>query len=238
MRKVQLIVFCVSVLFCGCLKVSDKPGSSALNIVNAITYCNPIVTNFTQTNGKGQFISALQSYSTANQIPFTGYWESGSYTGSTQISISQITDTSQTIWSGRLTLPVGRIQSLYFCGDTTQVDTLLTIDQIPSYLPADSLAGLRIVNLLHGSLPLTINVSGNSPTQAEFSNLAYKGFTNFKAYVANSNVPGFYSFEVRDQATDSLLGTFTWSYAMQKSNTVVLCGSQSTGLITFQMNNF
>lgn len=230
--------FSASLISGGCVKTNSPQGSAALNIVNAINYSDPIVTNFTQINSKSPEGPALQYFATANQIGYCSSWESGSYVGPTFLSISQISDTLAYLWSGELNLNPGGIYSLFFCGDTTSVDTLLTSDKVPYYSISDSSAGIRFVNLVKGSLPMSVNMQGNLPSQFEFSSLGYKEMSNFKPYNANSSGPGSYAFEIRDQNSDSLLAVYYWSYILQRNNTVFIAGSRDLGINAYQLNNF
>jgi hypothetical protein len=241
-RIITCFALASSILAMGCIKTNSAQGSAALNIVNAVNSSTPIVTNFTPLNAKGQFTSTLQYYLTANQISSGSSYESGSYVGATWLSVSQISDTAVTLWSGELILPQGSIHSLFFCGDTTAIDTLLTTDLIPYYPNSDSVSGVRFVNLVKGSGPMSVDIQGNPPMQYEFSGLGYKQMSTFKAYNVSSGGPGSYTFEIRDQDTDSLLTTFAWRYTLEKSNTIVIEGSENPNTTTlveaFQTNNF
>src|SRR6202035_4283604 len=179
---------------------------------------------------QGLTTTPLQFYASANQIPYSGFWESGSHVGSVSLSLSQISDTMTALWSGKLNLQLESIHTLFLFGDTTAVDTVLTTDVIPYYSGLDSVAGVRFINLYSGSLPMSINIQGNPGTQTEFNNLGYKQITAFKSYNANSSVPGNYTFEIRDQTSDSVLTTYVWNYNFQKNNTIVISGPVSGGL--------
>jgi hypothetical protein len=225
----------------GCIKTNGPSGSASINIVNAVNLSNPLVTNFTPLNSKGGAESLLQYYASANQIGFASSYESGSYTGTVDLSISQIDDTAINLWEGQLNISIGSIHTLFLAGDTLSIDTLLTTDIIPYYPGSDSVAGLRFVNLVQNGLPISVNIQGNPPTQTEFSNLGYKQISVFKQYSANSSIPGYYTFEIRYQLSDSLLSVFTWDYAIFKNQTVVIAGSQSnvnSPITPFSMNNY
>jgi hypothetical protein len=237
-REYLYFLFGMLIADYGCRKTSSPENSAALNIVNAINNSNPIVTNFTEFNAKGILETSLQFYSTANQIPFASSWESGSYVGKTGLSIAQISDTTTTIWNGHFNLSVGSIQSLFLFGDTSSVDTLFSVDAIPFYPFSDSVAGVRFVNLVRNSQPMSINIQENPPSQTEFTDLDYKRLSSFKAYSANSAVPGYYNFEIRDQATDSLLQSFQWAFVLEKCNTIVIAGSSANGIVVFETNNY
>lgn len=241
-----LIYYFIAYIFlvtCGACKktTAHYTAGSSLNIINAINGSNPIVTDFQPLGPKG-VQNSLEYYATANSISYASSWESGSYTGNTYLSLSQMPDTMTTLWAGSLNLKPENIYSFFLCGDTTAVDTLFTTDVLPNYIGADSLAGVRFVNLTESSQPMSVNIQGNSPTQTEFSGLAYKQISAFKSYSANSSVPGFYNFEIRDLNTDSLLQTFTWAYTLSRNQTIVICGQEGVTsnypITIFSVNNY
>ena len=241
--KIYSVLFILMAGSLACRKtVGLLTGTSSLTIVNAVNGSNPLVTDFAALNGKGVIEATLQYFSTANEIPYMSFWQSGSYIGPTSLSLCQISDTLAFLWSGTLTLPVGSLHTLYLCGDTSHIDTAFEIDMIPYYPNSDSVAGVRFINLTSGSQPMSVNIQGNPPTQTEFSNLSYKQPANFKTYIANSNAPGFYNFEIRDIATDSLLTTYTWNYTLFENQTIVIAGSENSNsnypIIAFTVNNY
>jgi hypothetical protein len=220
-----------------CIKTNGATGTSAFNIVNAINNSNPIVTNFTPLNGKELPMEPLQFYSSANSISW-GSSSEASYIGNTYLSVSQISDTTTALWTGEFELVNGSIHTLFFYGDTTSVDTLYTTDVVPYYTPLDSVAGIRFVNLVLNSQPMSVNLQGNRPSQFEFNNLSFKSVSAFKAYSANSNAPNVYTFEIRNQANDSLLTTYYWGWTFERNNTIYISGSNVIGISAFQMNNY
>lgn len=243
MRRILLITFIISVhlISFSCHKSSGGNVSPAsVNIINAMATSQPIIPVFGTTG-------AIQYFSNAQTVSYTSSVLYSPLSGSNSLYIVQqtgtdtlLTDTKRMMFNGSLNLTAGGIYSFFLAGDTTKPDTLFVQDNIPYY--SDSSAGVRIVNLSPGSQPISVNIQGNLPSQMEFSGLTYKGISSFKKYPANSSIPGNYSFELRDQASGSLLATFTWNYALFKNNTVVIAGSEalgsSTPLQAFQINNF
>jgi hypothetical protein len=227
----------------GCAKFNPS-GSAALTIVNAIDSNSYIITNFEPIGPKGT-LNSLQYFATANQISYGNSWESGNYVDSVSLSIFQNTDTVSALWSGSFNIRTGSIHTLFLSGDTLAIDTLFTTDIIPYYPFTDSLAGVRIINLSKGSLPMSVDIQGNPPTQYEFSNLGYQQSSTFKQYPASSNsnlAQNGITFEIRDQASGTLLTTIAWSYTIFKNNTIVIAGSENpnsnTPIQAFQVNNF
>jgi len=225
-RSISVILL-LSLFHTNCTKsISGSTGTASLTIVNAINNNSAIITDFEPIGPKGIPNSLPNYFANAGQIWYGSYLESGSYVDQTHLTIFQNNDTAASLWTGDFKFMAGSIQTLYLGGSITKVDTLLTIDQIPYYPPGDSVAGVRFVNLILGAQPIAINIAGNPPDQTEFNNIDYRQTTSFRQYPANRAVPGSYTFEIRNQSTDSLLATFNWPYTVFRNNTLVLIGSQ------------
>jgi len=234
MKKNIIYIALAGVLFDApaCIKTNGVTGSSSLNIVNAINNSNPIVTNFTPLNAKDVPEEALRYYGSANSISWGNSYESGSYIGNTYLSISQNSDTTSTLWTGEFDLANGSIHTLFFCGDTSSVDTLFTTDIIPSYPLSDSVMGIRFVNLSAGSNPISINLEGN-PNGSEVTALAYRAITGFKQYPNNSMTID-YLFVIRDAATGDSLTQFDFLNAGSSNNGNGLTDPNNGNLLTFK----
>jgi hypothetical protein len=207
--QVIIILIIISLVFVSCNKTSDTlTASASLNIINAINLSNPIVTDFTPLAPKGGTESPLLYYYLANQIGYASYYELGYYVGETALTISQIDDTAKLIWQGMFNLPLGSIHSIFFAGDTTRVDTLFTTDNIPYYLPGDSVSGVRFVNLAENAQPVLVTIQTDTTHTPIAKNIAYKSLTEFQQIPANANALNTgYTFEFRDAASDSILTT-------------------------------
>jgi hypothetical protein len=216
----------------GCTKTKSMSGSASLTIVNAVPNSNPVITNFDPVSAKGNAEGSLHYFATATQISYAGSWESGSYTGLTSLSLSQISDTMVSIWSGTLTLPVGSVHTLFLAGDTSAVDTLFTTDVIPYYPATDSVTGIRFVNLSTGSSPISINLEGN-PNGSEVASLNYKGITTFKPYLNNSTTQD-YLFVIRDAVTGDSLTQFDFAQVGSYNNGNGLTDPNNGNLLTFK----
>lgn len=196
-------IFCFSL---GCKKTpyANLAGGSSLTVVNAVIGSQNLVTNFTGSDG-GKTLSPF-IYKNAPSIPYENFSEFGSYSGTTTLSISPVTDTLLTLWSGTFDLSHNQIHSLFLTGtDTLHIDSLFTLDNPPVH--ADSSAGIRFVNLSPGSNPVSIDIQGQS-NGSETTSLGYKGITAFKNYAATAAISS-YVFEFRDAATGNLLASYT-----------------------------
>jgi Domain of unknown function (DUF4397) len=241
MKNIKLLGLLFTILLIGmaCHKSSGGISSPAsLNIINAIANSQPIIPVL-GTSGAIQYFNSAQTVSYGNAQLYSPL------SGPNSLYIVQNTDTLQInskveLFSGTLNLTEGGIYSFFLTGDTTAVDTFFVQDQIPAY--SDSTSGVRFVNLSPGSGPMSINLQGNPASQTEFSNLGYKQISSFKAYPANSSIPGNYTFVVHDQVSgDSVV--YTWTYSLYKNNTIVIAGSENPSSVNypinaFQVNNF
>ncbi|TDX01827.1 DUF4397 domain-containing protein [Dinghuibacter silviterrae] len=240
--KCLVIYFILIIVIWGCKKGTNGGGSSApvsINVFNAIPGSAPIIPVF------GTF-EPLKWFSSATRVYYGNVYLFSPVGGSNDLYIVQNTDTILSnskgpLFSGSLNLQGGSIYSFFLSGDTVNTDTVLVQDKIPIY--SDSSVGVRFINLVSGSLPMSVNIHGNVPADTEFYGLAYKSVSMFKKYSASSLVPGgYYKFEIRDEQSGTLLTTFSWSFTRFKCNTLVISGSElpgfSTPLQVYQMNNY
>jgi hypothetical protein len=243
----------MTVVFAGCYKnnYTSLSGGSAITIVNAVVGSNPLVTNFTPGNGGKGGPDTLAYYYSATQIRYSSFTEFGWYTGNTSLSVSPITDTFFVAWSGMVDLTPNTIHTLFLIGpDSTQIDTLFTLDSPPGHPPTDSSVGVRFVNVSPGSQPVSVDLQGMSPG-SEVESLSYKGVTPFKSYSANSNSPGSYVFEFRDPTSGNLLASYSMTGVTYGTNgntrantwrfrnvTIALMGVAGGSQRAYEINNY
>lgn len=240
MKNIRFIVYIIiiGVLSPSCSKKDGISAPASIVVVNAMPTSQPIIPVFRTKD-------PIQYFAWAAAI---GYGSSLLYSptsGSNTLYVVQNTDTIPSdpkvlMFNGTLNLNAGTIYSFFLAGDTTKPDTLFTRDNIPAY--KDSSAGVRFVNLSPGSHAISISLDGNPPSQTEFGPLNYKEISTFKKYTATSSMPGYYTFDIIDQASGTILTTYTWNYAQRKNNTIVIAGSEdpssSTPLNLFQVNHY
>lgn len=199
MKQLLSIIIIVTVLFFSCSKRS-VPGTGAVaafNVVNAAVGSTSTVVAFSHSN---------ITFAAWGNISYGAFNLFSPEAGNVPLTLAQISDTTQPFFQGTLTLNAGSVYSFFISGDTTIIDTLLTRDIIPDYSSADSVMGIRFVNLSSGSNPISINLEG-SANGSEVGNLPYKGITGFKQY-ANHSTTTDYLFVVRDAATGDSLTQF------------------------------
>lgn len=90
---------------------------------------------------------------------------------------------------------------------------------------ADSVCGVRFINLSPGNSSISVNIKG-SANGSEVSSLAYKAYNDFKQYTAKRANPN-YIFEFRDAASGTLLASFTMTTPY--FHNVTLCLRGKTG---------
>jgi len=188
-----------------CSKQSANPTAS-LTLINAVPGSTPsLVTNFSGASPIVWYKNALKLvYGTSTSANLAL-----AYQGDQKLAIylyPDTTDHSKPLFNLDLHLQPGNIHTLFLTGTLTEPDTLFTTDIIPYYPFSDSSMGIRFVNLSAGSNPVSINIAGLA-NGSETGSLSYKGITGFKRYAATAAVSK-YSFEFRDAATGTLLGSF------------------------------
>jgi hypothetical protein len=242
MRKVLPAIFTI-VMFAlflvegmSCQKVKVVPPPASIVIINAMAGSNQIVPNFGSDTTYRYYIGPT-SASTMVKI---SYGASRLYTrapASTSLSIVPITDTVFKIFNGTVNLASGAIYSFFLSGDTAHADTMMIRENIPSY--SDSSTGVRFVNLSIGGKALAINLAGDSGN-LQFPAIGYQGVTDFKKYSAVVSSGTSYKFEIRDQATGTLLKTYTWTFQRFRNSTIVISGDPTipAQFKVFAVNNY
>lgn len=203
---------------------------ASMNIINASPDNQQIVAAFSDT--------MVPFYNTSD-IAYGSYQQYGNPQGNVPLILISSADTSLPAFQAKFDLKAGEIYSLFLAGQSKTLDTVFTRDFIPLY--SDSVSGVRFINLSPASLPISVNVEGNDPTQTEFQGLSYRNITDFKIYPITGAVSG-YNFEIRDQASGTLLTTFYWSGTLHKNNTLVISGSEDPTspypIQVFQVNHY
>jgi len=113
--------------------------------------------------------------------------------------------------------------SLFLTGDSLKAIDNVLIKENYTHTYADSVCGVRFINLAVGSNPISVNLQG-SPNGSEATSLAYKSYSNFKQYPAKS-VNTDYVFEFRDAATGNIITTYDLSTPYFHNITLCLNGA-------------
>jgi len=232
--KILLITLSAMAVQVACKKTSsDVQGIAALNVVNASVEAPSIYVYFTFSDSDFYLQQSPIYYQSSGEFSIPAI--------SSPLSVLSSTDTGNALFQTTIEPPSGSIYSLYISNGTgKQMNNLLLRDTIPVH--TDSSAGVRFINLVSDSEPISVNLAGNPPSDMEFGALAYQQISPFKSYTANSAIGGAYNFEIRDAASDSLLTTFTWNYSLFHNNTLVISGLESPSAAmpigVFQVNNY
>ena len=184
------------------------PVSSSLTIVNAIPGAGQLVCNFNYNYTLQYYKTAqpIASYASTTTPP---YWEFAGYIGDIPLSVSQLTDTTHTVFKGVIHVDAGSVHSLFLTGTLTTPDSVYTTDVVSAI--TDSLVAVRFINLSTGSKPVNIDVLTAGVAGAPIvSGLAYRAHTAFMPFVVKKATPatGNYVFEFRDAATNAVLTTY------------------------------
>jgi len=231
--KIKIVFLLVaSVILTGlaCQKTGTVPsvsGVAAFTVVNVIPNSEPVIPiiNTSQT---------IMWFSNANTIGYGRFFEYSPTWGNDTVYVVQSNSDTLNVgpkvtglmFYNLLNLKVGGIYSLFLTGaDTTSPDFLFTTDTLPYYNFADSVMGIRFVNLSTGSNPISVNLEGK-PNGSEVGSLPYKGITNFGQYINNSTISD-YLFVVRDATTGDSLTRFDF----------IANGSQNNGYGLTDPNN-
>jgi hypothetical protein len=224
-----IIILCGPILSCN-KNIAPPFAAVSLNIANANVGSQGVIPNF-----------GTPGFSYANSTLNIGYGSASNCEpepGNISLSIVQSTDTSQTLINRQYNLKIGGIYSLFVAGSTTSPDTLFVQDNIPVLPVVDSVTGVRFVNLVQGSGPISIDILANSGA-AIVTSLAYKSISGFQQFPANSVAQGNgYIFEFRDAISDSLLASYPLNIVLSKNQTLVYYGSIANGLSVFSENNY
>ena len=217
------ILFITTNFIASCEKEKAPIPAASLNVINT----SPDIPNAKVSTPKTGYYSQLIGVNSGSNFVFT------LPAGSPSIVITNGNDTIKPLYNSALTAGFGQVFSLYIAGSEGN-DIFLKQDTIPVRM--DSSVGIRFVNLLPGSSPVSVNILG-SPNGSEISNLSYKDFSGFKSYPADNNVisTGYY-FEFRNAISGDLLTTFnTIDYfhpavPVFKNITIILFGSPGSEL--------
>jgi len=216
MAAITLVVLWTS----SCKKSDSFPVPATVNIVHAIANGKPVIPVF--GSDAIDYFKAAQtvSFGTAAIYNLPG--------GLRPVYLAKNTDTTNRIYDSEVDVVAGGMYSLFFAGDTSKPEAVFTRDEIPIY--TDSSAGVRFINLSPASGPIKINVKGTDISKPNFSDNGYKQISDFKPFTGTTAITGNrYIFEIRNQANDSLLLTYTWSYTRFKNNTLVFSGAVTAG---------
>lgn len=221
----RVLFYFLSLAAIACTKTNTVSTVAAVNIVNASPGSPSIYVNF-------------WGDSAYYKVPTISY---GSYVElsvpAQKASLSLATDTTKPFLNGAFPLKAGQIWSLFLAGQSGVPDSFLVRDYIPTLAPADSVTGVRFVNMAQGGNPINIDVQGASGPVT--TNVLYRGIVGWQSFPANAAATtAGYVFEFRDGESDSLLASYTLNVVLNKCQTLIFYGSVSNGLSVMSENNY
>ncbi len=209
--------------FFSCSKTANFPlPSSSLTVVNVVSGGANLYTQF-------YYVAGAYTFKNAPTVTLNSFKEFGGYSGDVPLSFFKSTDTVNVFLKDTVHLELDNIYTLFLAGTVAAPDTFFYKEVAPTYYAStDSVIGVRFANLSKGSSPISVNIKGDATT-LKASNLAYKAVTAFQSFsVAASKQPSAsYIFEIRDQASGTLLTSYTLSSITTKQSknvTIVLKG--------------
>jgi hypothetical protein len=230
MKRMILSVLTIISVITSCKKTEDTPpDAGAINVTNAVVGGSTI-TLLTEIN----VISAGNTVS-PNSYTFmpVGGGQVNIFLGVPAVAATAISPAAPAVAYYSQVLPVdGQTNySLFLTGPSpVAVESVLINEKYPrSY--ADSVCGVRFINLAQGNTPISVNIR-NSPNGSEATSIAYKAYTDFKQYPAKKVNPS-YIFEFRNASTGVLITSYTLNTPYFHNVTLVLRGiiGGTTGVI-------
>ncbi|THU34759.1 DUF4397 domain-containing protein [Niastella caeni] len=200
----HIITILTILIIASCSKEQTFSGTASLTLINAVPNSTPsLVTNFSGTDPINYRNALKLEYGKADKGQLNL-----SYTGEQRLAIYKYPDTNAhnaPLYDLTLHLQVGATYTLFLTGTLTVPDTMFTIDNPPYHPISDSSLGIRFVNLMAGSVPVSVNLAGRAHG-SEANNLSYKSMTGFTNYAATAGISK-YTFEFRNTATGALISS-------------------------------
>ena len=225
MKTLKTVILIVGICTCfAACKNTTNPGPNAGGVLN-IT--NAVVGGTTITLTSNNSIA-----STNNTIGNNAYASLPLATGniSFNLGIPAIASTPTTpavpailYYQNNLDVSSGSNYSLFLTGASPSALDNILIKENYKQTYADSVCGVRIINLAPGSNPISVNLAGN-PNGSEINNLAYKGYSNFVQHPAK-NANSTYIFEFRDAASGTLITSYMLNTPYFHNVTLALSGT-------------
>jgi hypothetical protein len=227
-----ILMICTGSIFSACKKdAAVTSNAGVLNVTNAVL-------------GGSQLTLMTNSsiVSSGNTIASNNYAFMPVASGQTQVSLGipaiAATATAAAIpaviyYTNTLAVDKSANYSLFLTGTSpSSVDNVL-IKESYTRTYADSICGVRFINLAPGSNPVSVNIKGGA-NGSEVTTLAYKVNTDFKQYPAKRINPS-YIFEFRDAGTGAVLTSYTMNTPF--FHNVSLCLRGKTGAYGVILDN-
>lgn len=194
-------------LVLSCKKELSPQATASLTLVNAIPGSGNLVANFS-TN-----------YRASGNYPFGMYVKYRTYAPDNHLTVQAVeqplliyklpttTGENKPVYQQNINPAPSEASTLFLIGTLEQPEALVITKLPPYHAVADSVLGLRFVNLAPEKTPVRIRISGEG-TDLSVTNLAYKSATDYLSVKANAKVADVL-VEVFDQVSGTLLQTYT-----------------------------
>jgi hypothetical protein len=220
------VLFCILALAAmACTKTNPHSTVAAVNVINASPGSPSIYVSFWGDS----------AYYTAPTVSYGSYLELS--IPAKNASLYLATDTTKPFFNGPFPLIAGQIWSLFLAGQGGVPDSFFVRDYIHKLAVADSVTGVRFVNMAQGSNPINIDIRGASGPVT--TNLQYKGVVGWQSFSANAAATtAGYTFEFRDNVSDSLLASYPLTFVSNVNQTLVFYGAAASGFSVMSENNY
>lgn len=219
MKKLVYLFFVITALFAGC----KKDGAPKLTQLASLNVTNAVVGGATLTLNTSELTVGNQSFAQLTLVA-----------GNSLVDLYPAGNPSSPYYNQSIQTANGSYYSLFLTGSSpSAIDKILIKESYANY--ADSVCGVRFINLSTGSIPISVNVTG-SANGSTVQSLAYKSYSGFIKFAAKAT-DATYSFDFRDAATGALVATYTLSTPYFNNVTLALTGIPG-GQSILQVNNY
>jgi len=165
--------------------------------------------------------SALTYNTTSTTVSNNNFMQLTMIAGNSLLNLYPAATPSSSYYNNTIQTSSGDNYSLFLSGPSpSSVDAVLIKESYQNY--ADSLCGVRFINLSPNSNPISVNVSG-SANGSIVTSLAYKAYSNFTQLPAK-RLNRTYVFQIRDATTGNLITTYTMNTPYFNNVTIALRG--------------
>jgi hypothetical protein len=211
MKRFKISVWLMSILissaFVSCKKEDPLHVVTSLTMINAVAGSAPLVADFSENGFLPNYYGALQVqyglYNEAFRLPIDKEDQ--------PLRLLQYPDTtftSKPLFNLKLQLGKGSINTLFLTGTVDHPEYLISTATPPFHSVADSTFGVRFINLSYQSRPVDVYLITGTGEKV-VTGLVYKSVTDYQRFKAIAT-SGNYTFEFRDQQTQSVLASYVF----------------------------
>jgi hypothetical protein len=165
--------------------------------------------------------AALNYNTTTMTVNNNNYTQLTMIAGSSMLDLYPAASPKSPYYNQTIQTVAGDNYSLFLSGaSSASIDAILVKESYSNY--ADSVCGVRFINLSPNSNPVSVNVTGqaNGSTVTSLAYKEYSGFIKLPAATANPT----YAFQIRDVGTGNVLASYTLTSPLFNNVTIVFRG--------------